>query len=139
MLGYREQFGVEEWSDFEAVRGIGPSKISSMIEFAEKSDPFDIELTARTLDEIRHGIRNRLVGFRGLPIPTHRSDEIPRDRECVVTFLGVVRAVEYKDLIEDQRAQTGDSVEDIIARTKDAHLVKSCNIHCIDDGDDEVY
>ncbi len=143
MMNWRKEFWNEfdvlEWGDFQAVRGIGEKKLNGMIEFVEDEDPFEIELTARVLDEIRAGIKNGLRGYRGLPRPTHVSHEIPRDRECKVVWMGAVRKVEYKDLIEDERARTGDTVEDILARTRDPKLVKSCTLHCYDDGDEEVY
>jgi Zierdtviridae DNA polymerase len=46
---------------------------------------------------------------------------------------------EYKDLIEDERARSGLEVEEILATVKDPHLLKSCVVKCVDDGDDEVY
>lgn len=127
------------WQDFVQVKGIGPTTIDKIQDFAEKDDPFEIELTAKVLDEIRNGIKRRKSGYKGLPTPTHRSHEIPRDRDCDVIWMGVVRKIEYKDLIEDERARSGDSVEEIRKRTKDPHLVKSCTLHCYDDGDDDVY
>lgn len=141
MLRYREAVDVEQWYDFTNVKGIGPKSIMKIEDFVDKEDPFDIELTGKLLDEIRHGIRKNWKAFRGIPAPTRRSHEIPRgnDRDMKITWMGVVRKIEYKDLIEDERAQTGDSVEDILKRTRDPHLLKSCTLHCYDDGDDEVY
>lgn len=135
------RYPAETWFDYANVKGIGPTTIQSIEEFTEKDDPFDIELTGRLLDEIRHGISKRWTAFRGIPRPTHRSHEIPRGeaKDTKVVWMGVVRKIEYKDLIEDERAQTGDSVEDILKRTRDPHLLKSCTLHCYDDGDDEVY
>jgi DNA polymerase-3 subunit alpha len=121
------------------VRGIGNATIKKVEEFVEAGDPFEIELTARTLDEIRHGIKQGWRDYRGLPRPTHVSHTIPRDRDCNVVWMGVVRNIEYKDLIEDERARSGESVEEIRARVKDPDLVKSCTLHCYDDGDDDVY
>lgn len=141
IVKYREEFGVSSWYDLKAVRGIGDKSIQKLEEFVEKDDPFEILLTGKVLDEIRHGISKNWADFRGLPKPTHRSHEIPRGNatDTRVVWMGVVRKVEHKDLIEDERAQTGDSVEDILKRTRDKHLLKSCTLHCYDDGDDEVY
>jgi Zierdtviridae DNA polymerase len=139
IVRYREEFGIESWYDLKAVRGIGNKTIEALEEFVEQGDPFEIELTAKTLDEIRHGIKKGWRDFRGLPKPTHKSHEIPRDRDCNVVWMGVVRNIEYKDLIEDERARSGDDVETILARTKDPELTKSCTLHCYDDGDDDVY
>ncbi len=136
---YQEEWGFDTWDDLINVKGIGPKKIERIREFSSADDPFDIELTARTLDKIRHGIARRHVEYRGAPKPTHRSDEIPRDKDMPITWMGVVRKIEYKDLIEDERARTGDDLADIMKRTKDPHLVKSCTLHAYDDGDDDVY
>jgi DNA polymerase-3 subunit alpha len=136
---YRAEFGISSWYDLKAVRGIGNATIKKVEEFVEAGDPFEIELTARTLDEIRHGIKQGWRDYRGLPRPTHVSHTIPRDRDCNVVWMGVVRNIEYKDLIEDERARSGESVEEIRARVKDPDLVKSCTLHCYDDGDDDVY
>lgn len=139
IVNYRDNFDLLDWDDLRAVKGIGPTTIARLEEFVSAEDPFEIELTAKTLDLIRTGIAKRWRDYRGLPKPTHKSHEIPRDRDCNVTWLGVVRNIEYKDLIEDERARTGDSIEDIIKRNKDPHLVKSATLHCYDDGDDDVY
>ncbi len=139
VVGYREQFGIESWCALKAVRGIGDTTITKIEGFVGKEDPFEINVTAKTLDLIRGGIARRWADYRGLPKPTHRSHEIPRDRDCYVTWMGVVRGVEFKDLIEDERARSGDSVEEIRKRSKDPHLTKSCTLHCYDDGDDDVY
>lgn len=143
IVAYRNEFGLESWDDLTAVKGIGAKTVETIRTFAEKDDPFDIELTARVLDEIRNGIHRRQAGFRGLPRPTHKSHEIPRnltDNAGVpVTWMGIVRNIEYKDVIEDERARTGDDLETILARLKDPELTKSCTLHCYDDGDDDVY
>lgn len=143
ILQYRENFGLNDWSALQAVKGIGEATITKINEFCADPDPFDIELTARTLDKIRDGIRYKQRGYRGLPMPTHRSDTIPRDvprgEHRRVTWMGVVRAVEHKDLIEDQRARTGATVDEILAGLKDPHLIKFCTLHCYDDGDDDVF
>ena len=127
------------WEELIQVKGIGGKKMERIRAFSEADDPFEIELTARILDEIRHGIFRGHAEYRGCPKPTHRSDEIPRDRDMQVTWMGIVRKIEYKDLIEDERARTGDDLDIIMKRTKDPHLVKSCTLHCYDDGDDDVY
>jgi DNA polymerase III subunit alpha len=83
--------------------------------------------------ELRPG--NRLY----LPVPTHTSDTLPRDGTHNVTWAGIPMVREYKDLIEDERARSGKDVDEILAEIKDPHLLKSCVLKCIDDGDEEVY
>ena len=49
-----------------------------------------------------------------------------------MTWMGVVRNIEYKDLIEDERARSGDSVEEILKRVKNPELVKSVTLCDLD-------
>ena len=128
--------GFQSWGDLEKVSGIGPKTVEKIIDFADKEDPFDLELVGRILGEFRSDIQ---AGGTGLPRPTHTSLTIPREGEHTVTWMGIVKSREYKDYIEDQRARTGDSLEEIKAGMKDPHLTKSCTLHCYDDGEDEVY
>lgn len=128
--------GFQSWGDLEKVSGIGPKTVEKIIDFADKEDPFDLELVGRILGEFRADIQE---GGTGLPRPTHTSLTIPREGEHTVTWMGIVKSREYKDYIEDQRARTGDSLEEIKAAMKDPHLTKSCTLHCYDDGEDEVY
>jgi len=142
ILDYREALkavngvGFTSWSDFLGVNGIGPKTLDKLEAFAASDDPFELELVGKILDELRMQIKH---GGTGLPRPTHRSWEIPQKGEHHVTWIGIVKNKEYKDYIEDQRARTGDSVEEIRAKMKDPDLVKSCVLHCYDDGDDDVY
>lgn len=128
--------GFAEWADLEEVKGIGPKSIEKIVDFAAKEDPFDLALVARILGEIRGQIN---AGGTGMPRPTHTSHEIPKQGKHRVTWMGIVRSREYKDYIEDQRARTGDSLDEIMARMNDPHLTKSCVLHCYDDGEEEVY
>lgn len=127
--------GFESWSDLVQVKGIGEKTIEKIVDFAESDDPFELNLVAKILGEYRAQI---LQGGTGVPKPTHASHEIPKKHKRV-TWMGIVRDKEYKDYIEDQRARTGDSLDEIMARMKDPHLAKSCVLHCYDDGEEEVY
>lgn len=128
--------GFSDWGDLLGTKGIGPATMEKIKNFAGDGDPFGLELAGRILDELRSEIKH---GTTGLPRPSHRSWEIPQRGEHRVVWMGIVRTREYKDYIEDQRARTGDSVDEIRAKMKKPHLVKSCVLHCYDDGDDEVY
>lgn len=128
--------GFTDWADLEEVSGIGPKTIVKIVDFAEKEDPFDLQLVARILGEFRDQIK---AGGTGLPRPTHQSHQIPKQGQHNVIWMGIARNKEYKDYIEDQRARTGDSLDEIMARMKDPHLTKSCVLHCYDDGEEEVY
>jgi len=63
----------------------------------------------------------------------------PQDNIRRVVWWGVVGRKEYKDLIEDERAKTGEEPDEIRARIKQPDKVKSCTMHCYDAGDEDVY
>lgn len=130
----------QEWDDLIQVHGIGPKSIEKIRKFTESEDPFNLDLVGRVLAEYRDALAAQMDDWAGLPIPTHVGDTIPRDAmNLSVVWVGIVQKIEYKDLIEDERARSGDSVEDILARVKDPELRKSCTLKCYDDGDEDVY
>lgn len=153
MIEFRDEFRAREessvfyeegdkidfgWQDFTAVKGIGPKTMEKIADFAEDEDPFGVDRLKRTMTALRGMIKRGELG--PIPRPTHTSDQIPTDADNLpVTWMGIVDSREYKDLIEDERARSGDSLEKIMARVKDPHLVKSCVLKCQDDGDEEVY
>ncbi len=128
------------WADLQKIRGIGPKKIELIKDFAESDDPYGIDYVRNTLNAYREGMLSYKREWRGTPRPTHVSDSLldAKDRQKVV-WMGLVKSREYKDLIEDERAKSGDDVAEILARVKDPHLLKSCVLKCYDDGDEEVY
>lgn len=128
------------WDHFVAVSGIGAKTIDKIRAFAEDDDPFGLDLVGKVLRECREGLRTQTGFWRGLPKPTHTSEEMLSAPDGArVVWIGVAKAVEYKDLIEDQRARYGTSIEEILASNKDSHLRKWATIHAYDDGDEEVY
>jgi DNA polymerase-3 subunit alpha len=125
------------WQELIEVKGVGPKKLEVIRNFAESDDPFGLQRTRRMLRTVR-----RAVAEEGLPVPlpTHASDDLdPQGDVRRVVWWGVVRHKEYKDLLEDERAKTGDEVEEIRARIKNPDAVKSCTLHCYDAGDEDVY
>jgi DNA polymerase-3 subunit alpha len=73
------------------------------------------------------------------PYTQLNSNGLPREGTHQVVWCGIPQVREYKDLIEDERARSGLEVDEILATVKDPHLLKSCVLKCVDDGDDEVY
>lgn len=129
----RPHFKMENLID---VKGIGPAMMSK-ITAVDPHDPFELGRVARVLTEVRNDIKR---GAIALPSPTHLSDGIlDAKSDSTVRFLGLVKLKEYKDWIEDERARTGDSLDDIKARMRDPHLPTGCVLHCYDDGDEDVY
>lgn len=123
--------------DLLKVPGIGPVTLSKFREQMESTDPFGLEHTRNSLNKVREAIRRRRLLLR---YPTVTSDHIQDMREkapCV--WIGKVRVREYKDIIEDERAKTGDDLETILARVKHPELATTCVLHGYDDGDEDVY
>ena len=134
-----ERGGFNDWSDLLDAHGIGPSRLESILAFCEKDDPFDLKLASRLLGAYRRSIDNGEGDWASVPEPDMTSDEVPKNFFGTFTWMGMVKKKEFKDLMEDERARSGQSNEEIMARLKDPHLVKSCTLHCYDDGDEEIY
>ena len=125
------------WQDITEVKGIGPKTADRILAFTLDPDPFNLDKVGRVMRDLRKELKpgNRLY----LPVPTHTSDTLPRKGKHEVIWVGIPMVREYKDLIEDERARSGKETEEILAEIKDPHLLKSCVLKCIDDGDEEVY
>lgn len=130
--------GFDAWDELGDVKGIGPKTIEKIQAFCESDDPFGIGAAGRVLSTYRTAF---LAGESpaGLPVPTHTSSTMPETGDHDVVWMGFVKKREYKDLIEDERARSGDSLDEIRARVKDPDLAKSCTLHGFDDGDEDVY
>lgn len=135
-----DPMGYTDWDDLQKIYGIGPKTSEKIRKFCNSEDPFNLDLVGRVLAEYRDNLAMGIDDWAGLPVPTHTSDSIPRDTEYLqVVWIGIVNKKEYKDLIEDERARSGDSVEEILQRVQDPDLRKSCTLKCYDDGDEDVY
>jgi DNA polymerase-3 subunit alpha len=135
-----DPMGYTDWNDLQKIHGIGPKTAAKIRAFCDDSDPFNLDLVGKTLQVYRDNLVDNQGEWAGLPIPTHTSDSIPRDAENLrVVWIGIVNKKEYKDLIEDERARSGDTVEEILQRVSDPDLRKSCTLKCYDDGDEDVY
>lgn len=123
--------------DMLKVKGIGPKILEGILPQMGTDDPFGLLKVKRTLDGLRAEISS---GELPLGMPTHRSDEIldvPGGNRII--WLGMVRLKEYKDYIEDERARSGRSVDEIRSEMWYPDLPTSCVLHCLDDGDEDVY
>jgi DNA polymerase-3 subunit alpha len=135
-----DEFRPWDWDDYGAVSGIGPKTIDKIRAFAEDDDPFGLDLVGKVLREFRDGLRSQSGFWRGLPRPTHSSEEMLNAKEGQrIIWLGVAKKVDFKDLIEDQMARYGTSKEEILATMKDSHLRRWATIFAYDDEDEEVY
>lgn len=127
-----------EWRDLRQVKGIGPKTIEKIEKWVASDDPFQLYYAQRVLGELREYMDKVKYAFPFKPTVT--SDEIPRDADNYrMRWMGIPKFREYKDYIEDERARSGKTVEEITAEMDRPDLVKGCVLKCYDDGDEEVY
>lgn len=120
------------------VRGFGPAKIKALQDMVVSDDPFGVYQIDRKLSEVRDLLMKGELG--PLPKPTHRADEIPTDGvdfKCV--WVGIPRMRNPQDVVEDERARSGEDFATIRKRMKRPDLVKKMAVECIDDSDRTVF
>jgi DNA polymerase-3 subunit alpha len=139
IIADREENGpVKHWADLQRIKGIGPKTVEKMEDFANSEDPFEIRRVDRVLGRIRQAIESGELGL--LPTPTHRSADIPTDAKNLrVVYLGIPNFRNPQDVVEDERARTGQTYEEIIASMDRPDLVKKMAMQCFDDSDKTVY
>lgn len=129
--------GVKKADELIAVNGIGVASIEKFREQIDSDDPFGLLKIKHSLDTVRDAIKERDIFLKR---PTHTSDEIlDVIGGRTLIWIGMVKRLEYKDAIEDERARSGREIEDIKATMDKPDLVTSCTMHCYDDGDEDVY
>ncbi len=127
-----------QWADLQRIKGIGPKTVLKMQEFAESDDPFGVHRVDKVMARIREAIASGELG--PLPMPTHRAIDIPTDAKNLrVKYLGIPNMRNPQDVVEDERARTGQSYEEIIATMDRPDLVKKMAMQCYDDSDHTVY
>lgn len=126
------------WSDLQRISGIGPVTVEKMQTFAESEDPFDITRVDRILGRVREAIAAGEMGF--LPEPTHKGIDIPTDATNLkICYVGIPNFRNPQDVVEDERARTGQTYEEIIGKLDRPDLVKKMAMQCYDDSDKTVY
>jgi len=100
------------WDDLIDVPRVGPKTIMNIMEWIHQEDPMKVHVLDTKLKSIVKSIeRGKLKGMDGrkLPVPTHRSSEIPSsaDRDVDIVWIGVVTARNLRDLFEINMARTG--------------------------------
>lgn len=100
-----------KWDDLKAVKGIGPKTISKIKEWCAQDDPFEIFKLDRAVDGVKLAIRNKQI--RGVPMPTHRSVEVPYSRgsNVGVVWCGVITKRNLKELFELHFSRTGEELD----------------------------
>lgn len=126
------------WNDLQRIKGIGPKTVEKMEEFTTSPDPFRITHVDQVLGRIREAIKSGELGV--LPEPTHRAIDIPTDAKNLrVVYLGIPNFRNPQDVVEDERARTGQDYAEIIAAMDRPDLVKKMAMQCYDDSDKTVY
>lgn len=123
--------------DLLSVKGIGPATLEKMRPMIESADPFGLLKTQLALDAVRTAIADRSIPLRR---PTTNSDgilDLPGGRDVV--WVGMVKLKEYKDAIEDERARSGKTLEEIKADMKRPDLAANAVLHAYDDAGEDVY
>lgn len=135
----REAFdgNFNSWEDLITVRGIGPKSMAKIRAFCYSTDPWGLDHAHRVLEEVRGMLARRELG--PVPRPTHTSDEMDPNGKHQVVFVGIPHSKNYQDYAENQRARTGEELEDVMARITHKDRLTSCVVHCHDDGDEDVY
>lgn len=133
-----EQGPFANWDDLQRIKGIGGKTAAKIRGVAESDDPFGIHKIDHVMDRVRRAIREGELGL--IPEPTYKGAEIPTDADNLpVVYVGIPYKRNPQDVIEDERARTGDDYDVIVKRMKDPHLSKKMVITCMDDSDTHVY
>jgi DNA polymerase-3 subunit alpha len=100
-----------KWSDFAAVKGIGPKTMEKVEEFCSSDDPFEVNLLTNRLRAAR-GWLNRRAESEMMRRPTSRSEDVPYEPkmgEHVVLL--AVRDRNTKDIYEMHRSRKGEELD----------------------------
>jgi DNA polymerase-3 subunit alpha len=142
-------YGFDDWVEMKAIPGIGDKTIARMEEWTLAKDPFGLYKTEKRLNAVKRFLRG--PGKGQAPFPTHDGDtltgmkvkqRLPGQkwvRGPRVIYMGMVKLIEYKDIVEDERSRTGKEVEEILKEIKRPDLIKRATLHCYDTSDEEVY
>jgi DNA polymerase III subunit alpha len=115
MLAYREETAklhpknaVTKWSDYLAIKGIGPKTIAKLEEYSNSDDPFGIHRLHRRLESVRKEMRKL-----GLPRQTHTSEQVPysKGNDVEVVWVGTLTNRNLRDLFESNYARTGEQLD----------------------------
>jgi DNA polymerase-3 subunit alpha len=141
IIAKRNELGrFASWRDIQKVHGIGPSAIEKLIAFRNDPDPFLLAALTDKLEAMREeliaGVPTGPNSPFCLPRPTHTADEIPYERtptNVSVTWLGVVRNRNLKDLFESHHSKTGNHLDP--NSVKNPELNEWVVMYCEDDAD----
>lgn len=141
IVAKRNELGkFNKWADIGKVHGIGPSALEKMKAFRDDPDPFLLAALTEKLDlmreELNAGVPSSLGSPFSLPRPTHTATEIPYERtngNVNVTWLGIVRNRNLKDVFESHFSKTGHHLDPM--QVKNPDLNEWVVMYCEDDTD----
>lgn len=133
---FDRSFGDPEIDDLIDIKGIGKETVKIIKEFVFAEDPFKIGHMQRVLNETREQIARG--DFPNVPIPTHISIDIPKDKQWVV-FTGIIRERKYYDAaVQASKRNPNLSEEEAYQQLKDKHLLKYVALYCEDEYGEQV-
>ncbi len=126
--------GFQHWEELESkrggIKGIGPSTVRKIKDFAENDDPFGIMAIVNATNEIMEAIDNDDIP--GVPQVTTNADEVPY--EAIEGWRGVIlgrlKNRNLQDMFENHRSRTGDELDP--STVKDPHLKDSVTLYLED-------
>jgi DNA polymerase-3 subunit alpha len=132
-IGQKTAFPIMEWredredksiepEDLMEIKGIGPATVEAVEAFMNSEDPFGLAVLGDKLETAREKLSegwedeaNSNEAFQStLPLPTHTAAEVPYERTAgnvPVTWLGVIRSRNLKDLEENHFSRTGKHLD----------------------------
>lgn len=104
ILEYRDEQGLDGWTDLIKIKGIGAKTVDKVTTFVNERDPFGVLRLEEAIDVVRKELP-RL----GLPEPTHVAAEVPYERgeDTQIVWLGIIVHRNLRDIYETNRARTG--------------------------------
>lgn len=99
------------WQDLTKIKGIGPKTVESIETFTNSDDPFGINILSKSIHNVKKEIASGKLGR--LPRPTHTSAQVPyeKGKDTDVTWIGVIRHRNLKDLFELHYSRTGEELD----------------------------
>lgn len=109
--------GFTSWKDVTKAKGVGPKTVEMLKEFYTDPDPFGLELMRTKLNAVREALKAGMDDGSGhflLSMPTHTAAEVPYERgerDTQVTWLGIIKDRNLKDLFEMHHSRTGEVLD----------------------------
>ncbi|HEY7418505.1 MAG TPA: DNA polymerase III subunit alpha [Ktedonobacteraceae bacterium] len=106
-----EMGGFEGWHELSNVYRVGRKTCAAMEAFCEREDPFDIFTLEKNIKRVTELLRRGRLGR--LPIPTHKTIDVPMDRghDTYCVWIGTIHSRNVRDLFEINFSKTGEALD----------------------------